>query len=196
MFYIVDNFDSFTFNLVQYIGSQNVAFEVFRNNERTTEEIIAAKPTGIILSPGPCGPNKSGICPDLTLATAKVKLPLMGVCLGHQVIGNAFGANIIQSEKIVHGKTSQIFHSGTGLLANLPSPFLATRYHSLIIDRSSLPDCLMVNGWTQDGLIMSIEHKTLPIYGVQFHPESIASEYGIEIIKKFLDFAKAYQNDP
>ena len=192
MFYIVDNFDSFTFNLVQYIGSLGVDYEVFRNNERSVEEIISSKPEGIFLSPGPSGPEKTGICVDLTKAAAEINLPLMGVCLGHQVIGYSFGGKIKQAKQIVHGKTCQIFHSGSGLMEELPSPFLGTRYHSLVIDRSTMPSCLRINGWSQDGLIMSIEHKTLPIFGVQFHPESIASEHGITILKRFTHLAKEH----
>ncbi len=194
MYYLIDNFDSFTFNLVQYLRALGAELRVVRNNERHPADIIAEAPDGIVMSPGPCGPGKAGICTDLTLAAVQSRTPLLGVCLGHQVIGHALGGKIIPCAQIVHGKTSQIFHSSTGILEGVPSPFLGTRYHSLIVDRQTLPECLEVNGWLDDGTIMSFRHTGLPIYGVQFHPESIASEHGMKILKRFLNLSGSRPN--
>ena len=188
MYVLIDNFDSFTFNLVQYLGVLGAEVKVYRNNEITSEEVVVQNPKGIILSPGPCGPDKTGVCISLAKSAADAKIPLLGVCLGHQVIGVAFGGRTIINDEIVHGKMGRIEHDGTGILAGLNSPVMATRYHSLVVERETLPQCLKVNGWLKDGTIMGLRHKNYPIHGVQFHPESIATKEGLNILDNFLKF--------
>ena len=186
MILLIDNYDSFTYNLYHYLiqaGADQVI--VRRNDKITNQEIEELKPNAIVISPGPCSPNEAGICLEL-IKNFKGKIPILGVCLGHQAIGQAFGGNIVKTYP-VHGKTSKIFHQQTGLFKNLPSPFLATRYHSLIIDYNSCPKNFSITGTTEDQIIMAIADDKLKIYGVQFHPESIACEYGLEIIKNFVE---------
>jgi len=189
MILLIDNYDSFTFNLYHFLGDVGARCEVWRNDKLTVEQALAMAPEAIVLSPGPCTPNEAGICLDL-IAAAAGKIPLLGVCLGHQSIGQAFGGDVIRAPEPMHGKVSTITHTGTDILAGLPSPFSATRYHSLIVDRATLPDALVPTAWTDDGIIMAMHHRTLPIFGVQFHPESIASEHGHEILANFLAIAR------
>ncbi|MDO9527472.1 MAG: aminodeoxychorismate/anthranilate synthase component II [Gemmobacter sp.] len=189
MLLLIDNYDSFTFNLVHYLGELGADVTVRRNDALDVQTAMAMNPSAIVLSPGPCDPDQAGICLALTLAAAETRTPLLGVCLGHQTIGQAFGGRVVRAARIVHGKTDQIHHAGLGMFTGLPSPFLATRYHSLVVDRATLPDCLEVTAWTDDGTIMGLRHKTLPIEGVQFHPESIASEHGHAVLRGFLDRA-------
>lgn len=189
MFLLIDNYDSFTYNLVHYLGELGADVKVFRNDALTTEQALAMNPEGIVISPGPCDPDKAGICLDL-IGKAAGRVPLLGVCLGHQAIGQAFGGNVVRAPAPVHGKTAEIHHNGTGLFSGIPSPFRATRYHSLVVDRATLPDCLEATAWTEDGLIMALAHRQMNIHGVQFHPESIASEHGHHLIKNFLDMAR------
>ena len=189
MILLIDNYDSFTFNLYHFLGDVGARCEVWRNDKLTVEQALAMAPEAIVLSPGPCTPNEAGICLDL-IAAAAGKIPLLGVCLGHQSIGQAFGGDVIRAPEPMHGKVSAITHTGTDILAGLPSPFSATRYHSLIVDRATLPDALVPTAWTDDGIIMAMHHRTLPIFGVQFHPESIASEHGHEILANFLAIAR------
>lgn len=186
MLLLIDNYDSFTYNLLHYFAELGAEVEVRRNDALTSAEALALKPKGIVLSPGPCDPDRAGICLSLIEASAKVKMPLLGVCLGHQAIGQAFGGKVIRAPEPVHGKVSQIRHHDKGVFAGLPSPFLATRYHSLIVERKTLPDTLEVTAETKDGLIMGLQHTALPIHGVQFHPESIASEHGHALLKNFI----------
>ncbi|APX25040.1 MAG: type 1 glutamine amidotransferase [Rhodobacteraceae bacterium] len=190
MLLLIDNYDSFTYNLVHYVGELGVETQVWRNDALNVQEAMALKPTGILLSPGPCDPDQAGICLALTEAAAETGVPLFGVCLGHQTIGQAFGGKVVQHAEIVHGKMGLVHHDGTGVFAGLPSPFEATRYHSLVVERDSLPDCLIANAWLEDGTIMGLRHRDLPIHGVQFHPESIASEHGHALIQNFLDTMK------
>ena len=190
MYVLIDNFDSFTFNLVQYLGILGAKVKVYRNNEINAEEVVAMQPAGIILSPGPCGPEKSGVCLSLTRQAARVKIPLLGVCLGHQVIGAAFGGKVVINDEIVHGKIGRIEHDGSGVMAGLQSPLLATRYHSLIVEKATLPDCLKINGWLANGTIMGLHHDHLPIHGVQFHPESIATKEGLHVLANFLQLTR------
>ena len=187
MLLMIDNYDSFTYNLVHYLGELGAEVVVKRNDALNVQEAMALRPSAIMLSPGPKDPSQAGICMALTEAAAETQTPLIGVCLGHQAIGEVFGGNIVRSDDIVHGKMGTMHHDGTGVFSGLPSPFEATRYHSLIVDRDSLPDCLEVNAWLEDGTIMGVRHKTLPIHGVQFHPESIASEHGHKLLQNFLD---------
>ncbi|MCD9147763.1 anthranilate synthase component II [Pseudophaeobacter flagellatus] len=187
MLLLIDNYDSFTYNLVHYLGELGCEMQVHRNDALTVQDAMALKPKGILLSPGPKAPEQAGICLALTQAAAETGTPLLGVCLGHQTIGQAFGGKVVRCHEIVHGKMGQIQHSNTGLFAGLPSPFAATRYHSLVVDRDSLPDCLEITAELEDGTIMGLQHRTLPIHGVQFHPESIASEHGHALLKNFLD---------
>ncbi len=189
MILLIDNYDSFTFNLYHFLGEVGAQCDVWRNDKITVEAALALKPEAIVLSPGPCTPNEAGICLDL-IAAAAGKIPLLGVCLGHQAIGQAFGGQVIRAPKPMHGKVSSITHTGTDILAGLPSPFSATRYHSLIVERDTLPDTLVSTAWTDDGIIMAMHHRTMPIYGVQFHPESIASEHGHQILANFLALAR------
>jgi anthranilate synthase component II len=189
MILVIDNYDSFTFNLVHFLGDVGARCEVWRNDAITVEAALARAPEAIVMSPGPCTPNEAGICLDLVAAAAG-KLPILGVCLGHQAIGQAFGARVVRAPAPMHGKVSRIFHTGPDILAGIASPFSATRYHSLIIDRASLPETLVPTAWTEDGLLMGLRHHGLPIFGVQFHPESIASEAGHQILGNFLAIAR------
>ncbi len=188
MLLLIDNYDSFTYNLVHYIGELGVESIVRRNDHLSAAEALAMGPKAIVLSPGPCTPNEAGICLELITATAG-KVPLLGVCLGHQSIGQAYGGKVIRAPEPMHGKLSTIKHTGKGLFKGLPKTFEVTRYHSLIVERKSLPKCLKVTAETEDGLIMALEHKEHPVYGVQFHPESIASEHGHAILANFLELA-------
>ena len=190
MLLLIDNYDSFTYNLLHYLGSLGADIVVERNDALDVQQAMAMNPGGILLSPGPCDPDRAGICLALTEAAAETGIPLMGVCLGHQTIGQAFGGKVVQAGDIVHGKMGEIHHKGTGLFKGLPSPFAATRYHSLIVDRASLPDCLEVTAELTDGTIMGLQHKQLPIHGVQFHPESIRSEHGHALLQNFIDEMK------
>ncbi len=191
MLLLIDNYDSFTYNLVHYVGELGAEVVVHRNDALDVDAALALNPAGILLSPGPCDPDQAGICLDLTLAAAKAKIPLLGVCLGHQTIGQAFGGRVVRHSEIVHGKMGQMHHEGQGVFAGLPSPFEATRYHSLVVERDSLPDCLEVTAHLEDGTIMGLRHRELPIEGVQFHPESIASQHGHALLKNFLNMMKA-----
>ena len=188
MILVVDNYDSFTYNLVHYLAELGAATHVVRNDDLTAEEAWALKPQAVLLSPGPCTPTEAGICLAL-LETAPLDMPILGVCLGHQAMGQAFGGDVIRAKTLMHGKTSPIVHEGKSLFAGLPTPFTATRYHSLAVRRETLPDVLDVTAWTADGEIMGLQHRTRPIHGVQFHPESIATEYGHEMLANFLDLA-------
>ncbi|MEZ0232788.1 MAG: aminodeoxychorismate/anthranilate synthase component II [Methylophilaceae bacterium] len=188
MLLMIDNYDSFTYNLVQYLGELGQDVVVYRNDEIDLAKVAELKPRHIVISPGPCTPNEAGISVPLINEFAG-KIPLLGVCLGHQSIGQAFGGNIIHAKKLMHGKTSQVMHQDVGVFKGLPNPFTATRYHSLVIERETIPDCLEITAWTDDGEIMGVRHKTLPVEGVQFHPESILTEYGHELLDNFL---KAY----
>ena len=190
MLLMIDNYDSFTYNLVHYLGELGAEVVVKRNDALDVQQAMALKPGAILLSPGPCTPDQAGICLALTVAAAETRTPLMGVCLGHQAIGQAFGGKVVRCHEIVHGKMGQIRHTGKGVFAGLPSPFAATRYHSLVVERASLPDVLEVTAELEDGTIMGLQHKSLPIQGVQFHPESIASEHGHKLLQNFLDMAK------
>ena len=189
MLLLIDNYDSFTYNLVHYFGELGADVVVRRNDALDVQAAMALNPAAIVLSPGPCDPDQAGICLALTAAAAETKTPLLGVCLGHQTIGQAFGGKVVRCHEIVHGKMGAMHHHGEGLFRGLPSPFLATRYHSLIVDRASLPDCLEVTAWLEDGTIMGLKHSSLPIEGVQFHPESIASEHGHQMLRNFLETA-------
>ncbi|MCP4935919.1 MAG: aminodeoxychorismate/anthranilate synthase component II [bacterium] len=185
---LIDNYDSFTYNLVHYLGELGSEVTVYRNDAKTVREILAHKPAALILSPGPCEPDQAGITLDL-IKEAPRDLPILGVCLGHQSIGQAFGGKVVRAPKLMHGKLSHIHHQGEGIFKDLPTPFEATRYHSLIVERDSLPDCLHVTARTSDGLIMAFEHVEHPIHGVQFHPESIASQHGHKMLANFLKLA-------
>lgn len=185
MILVIDNFDSFTYNLVQYLGELGEAVEVRRNNEITLSGIEELAPDRILLSPGPCTPNEAGICLDL-IGHFKERLPILGVCLGHQSIGQAFGGEVVRAERLMHGKTSAIHHDGKQLFAGIESPFTATRYHSLIVRRETLPDCLAISAWTEEGEIMGLRHKEYATCGVQFHPESILTEHGRKLLLNFL----------
>jgi anthranilate synthase component II len=188
MLLMLDNYDSFTYNLVQYLGELGQDVRVFRNDEITVEEVGQLNPRHIVISPGPCTPKEAGISVPLIHEFAG-KIPILGVCLGHQSIGQAFGGRIVHAKQLMHGKTSPVLHKDAGVFRNLPNPFTATRYHSLVIERETCPDCLEITAWTEDGEIMGVRHKTMPIEGVQFHPESILTEYGHELLDNFL---KAY----
>jgi anthranilate synthase component 2 len=188
MLVLIDNYDSFTYNLVHYLGELGATSEVFRNDRISVDEVLRLKPKAIVLSPGPCTPNEAGICLDLIKA-AGATIPLLGVCLGHQAIGQAYGGTVLRAPLPMHGKLSTIRHCDVGLFAGLPERVTVTRYHSLIVERSSLPDCLEVTAETSDGLIMGLQHKTHPVHGVQFHPESIASEGGHDMLANFLRLA-------
>ncbi|GGH40382.1 anthranilate synthase component II [Cribrihabitans marinus] len=186
MLLLIDNYDSFTYNLVHYLGELGAEMVVRRNDSLDVQEAMAMKPAGILLSPGPCDPDRAGICLALTRAAAETRTPLLGVCLGHQVIGQVFGGRVVRCHEIVHGKMGHIRHGGTGLFAGLPSLFEATRYHSLVVERDSLPDSLEITADLEDGTIMALQHRELPIHGVQFHPESIASQHGHALLRNFL----------
>ncbi|MDB2407033.1 aminodeoxychorismate/anthranilate synthase component II [Jannaschia sp.] len=187
MLLLIDNYDSFTWNLVHYVAEQGADVRVVRNDAMDVQAAMALRPTGVLLSPGPCDPDQAGICLPMVQACAETQTPLLGVCLGHQSIGQAFGGRVIRAPDIVHGKLGRMQNDGTGVFAGLPDAFDATRYHSLIVERVTLPDTLQVNAELADGTIMGLRHKTLPIHGVQFHPESIASEHGHALLKNFLD---------
>ena len=189
MLLLIDNYDSFTYNLVHYVGELGANVAVRRNDQVNVQEAMAMNPSAIMLSPGPCTPDDAGICLALVEAAAETKTPLIGVCLGHQSIGQAFGGNVVRCDEIVHGKMGTMHHKGVGLFAGLPSPFQATRYHSLVVDRDTLPDCLEITAELENGTIMGLHHRELPIHGIQFHPESIASEHGHAMLKNFLDIA-------
>ncbi|PFH10531.1 anthranilate synthase component 2 [Collimonas sp. PA-H2] len=185
MLLMIDNYDSFTYNLVQYFGELGEDVRTFRNDEITLDEINALRPDRICLSPGPCSPKEAGICVDLLQQFAG-KLPILGVCLGHQAIGEAFGGKVIRAQQVMHGKTSPINHTGVGVFKDLPNPFTVIRYHSLAIERASIPACLEITAWTEDGEIMGVRHKDYDIEGVQFHPESILSEHGHALLRNFV----------
>ncbi|MDE2149438.1 MAG: aminodeoxychorismate/anthranilate synthase component II [Gammaproteobacteria bacterium] len=191
MILMIDNYDSFTYNLVQYFGELGAEVEVYRNDRITVAEVAARQPRRIVLSPGPCTPNEAGICLEL-IERLEGRVPILGVCLGHQAVGQAFGGRVVRARQVMHGKVSAIHHTGAGVFRNLPSPFTATRYHSLIVERDTLPDCFEITAWTRtDGgggdEIMGLRHKTLPIEGVQFHPESILTEHGHALLRNFLE---------
>ncbi|RZI99866.1 MAG: aminodeoxychorismate/anthranilate synthase component II [Brevundimonas sp.] len=188
MILVVDNYDSFTYNLVHYLAELGAETRVVRNDDLTAAEAWALKPEAVLLSPGPCTPNEAGICLSI-IDTAPVDMPIFGVCLGHQAMGQAFGGEVIRAKALMHGKTSPIEHAGQSVFRGLPSPFTATRYHSLAVRRETLPDVLEVTAWTADGEIMGLAHKSRPIHGVQFHPESIATEHGHDLLANFLDLA-------
>jgi anthranilate synthase component 2 len=191
MIVLIDNYDSFTFNLVHYLGGLGADVVVYRNDALTADDVIAAKPDAIVLSPGPCTPDEAGICLDL-IARASDRIPTLGVCLGHQAIGQAFGGEVVRAPSPVHGKTCDILHDGGSVFRGINGSFKATRYHSLVVKRETMPDALQVTAESDDKLIMGLSHKSLPIHGVQFHPESIASEHGHLILKNFLDLAAAW----
>lgn len=186
MILVVDNYDSFTYNLVHYLLELGAAVDVVRNDALTVGEALAKRPQAVLLSPGPKTPDDAGICLDLIRAAAETRLPLFGVCLGHQAIGQVFGGRVVRAQAVMHGKTSAVSHDGTGVFAGLPSPFEATRYHSLVVHPADLPDALIVNATAADGTIMGLRHKSLPIHGVQFHPESIATQHGHALLANFL----------
>jgi anthranilate synthase component 2 len=186
MLLMIDNYDSFTYNLVQYLGELGEDVRVYRNDEITLEQVGALMPERIVISPGPCTPNEAGISVPLVRQFAG-RIPILGVCLGHQSIGQALGGRIVHAKTLMHGKTSLIHHSGAGVFRGLPEPFEATRYHSLVIERESLPDCLEITAWTDDGEIMGVRHKTQALEGVQFHPESILTQHGHQLLKNFLE---------
>ena len=188
MILVVDNYDSFTYNLVHYLAELGAPTHVIRNDDLSADEALALSPDAVLLSPGPCAPDQAGICLDV-LAKAPDSLPIFGVCLGHQAMGQAFGGKVIRAKALMHGKTSPIRHEGKSVFRGLPDPFTATRYHSLAVERESLPDVLEVTAWTADGEIMGLAHRTRPIHGVQFHPESIATERGHDLLANFLDIA-------
>ena len=188
MILVVDNYDSFTYNLVHYLAELGAPTHVVRNDDLSVDEAWSLNPQAVLLSPGPCAPDQAGICLPL-IERAPIDMPILGVCLGHQSIGQAFGGDVVRAKTLMHGKTSPILHDGRSLFAGLPSPFTATRYHSLAVRRETLPDCLEVTAWTEDGEIMGLQHRSRPIHGVQFHPESIATEHGHAMLANFLDIA-------
>ena len=190
MILVIDNYDSFTYNLVHYLAELGAETQVYRNDALTVQDALAMAPQAILLSPGPCAPDQAGICLPL-LRAAPEDMPVLGVCLGHQAIGQAYGGDVIRAKTLMHGKTSLIHHNNTGIFKDLPNPFTATRYHSLAVRKETLPAELMVTAWTEDGEIMGVQHKTRPIHGVQFHPESIATEGGHQLLANFLELAGA-----
>lgn len=185
MYLLIDNYDSFTYNLFHFLGELGAEVEVRRNDQITADEALDMHPQGIVLSPGPCDPDRAGICLEL-VEKAAGKVPLLGVCLGHQSVGQAFGGKVVRGPVPMHGKLSEVRHEGEGVFADLPSPLTATRYHSLVVERESLPDCLELTAETEDGVVMGLQHRELPVHGVQFHPESIASEHGHALLGNFL----------
>jgi len=191
--YLIDNYDSFTFNLVHYFGELGAEVDVRRNDKVTSDAVVDADPDAIVLSPGPCTPKEAGICLDL-IAKAGSTIPILGVCLGHQAIGDAFGGKVVRASTQVHGKLSEIRHNGSGVFRGINAPFKATRYHSLVVERSSMPGDLKVTAETDDGVVMGLAHTKLPVHGVQFHPESIASEHGHLMLRNFLDIAAAWND--
>jgi anthranilate synthase component 2 len=190
MLLLIDNYDSFTYNLVHYVGELGAEIAVWRNDALDVQQAMGLGAEGIILSPGPRDPAQAGICLPLARAVGEAQMPLLGVCLGHQTIGEAFGGKVVRCHEIVHGKMGHIHHDGRGIFAGIDGPFEATRYHSLVVDRESLPDCLEVSAWLEDGTIMGLRHRELPIHGVQFHPESIRSQHGHRMLQNFLDIMK------
>lgn len=190
MLLLIDNYDSFTYNLVHYLGTLGARMEICRNDTLSVADAMAKRPSGIVLSPGPCDPAQAGICLDLTRAAADAGIPLLGVCLGHQTLGEAFGGKVVRARDIVHGKMGVMHHTNKGLFKGLPNPFSATRYHSLIVERESLPECLEITSELDDGTIMGLQHRDLPLHGVQFHPESIRSEHGHALLENFLKEVK------
>jgi anthranilate synthase component 2 len=195
MIVLIDNYDSFTFNLVHYLGGLGADVVVHRNDKISPAEVMALEPDGIVLSPGPCTPTEAGICLDL-IAKASSSVPILGVCLGHQAIGQAFGGKVVRAPLPVHGKLSEISHSNSGVFHGINGPFKATRYHSLVVERATMPAALIPNAQTDDGLVMGLMHENLPIHGVQFHPESIASEHGHLMLKNFLELAAKWNSHP
>jgi len=188
MILVIDNYDSFTYNLVHYLAELGAETQVWRNDALSVQDALALNPKAILLSPGPCAPDQAGICLPL-LRAAPEDMPVLGVCLGHQSIGQAYGGDVIRAKTLMHGKTSQIHHNNAGIFKDLPNPFTATRYHSLAIKRETLPADLEITAWTDDGEIMGVQHKTRPIHGVQFHPESIATQGGHQLLANFLNLA-------
>jgi anthranilate synthase component 2 len=186
---LIDNYDSFTYNLVHFLGELGATARVYRNDKISVDEVMAEKPSAIVLSPGPCDPDRAGICLDL-IKRAGPEVPILGVCLGHQAIGQVYGGRIVRAPTLMHGKLSKVHHTGQGVFEGIAQDFSATRYHSLIIDRASLPEELEITATTNDGLIMGVRHKSYPVHGVQFHPESIASEHGHQLLANFLDLAR------
>ena len=189
MLLVIDNYDSFTYNLVQYLGELGQQVRVVRNNEVSVDDVVRMCPEAIVISPGPCTPNEAGISLEVISRLAG-KIPILGVCLGHQAIGQAFGGKVIRAKEVVHGKTSRVFHDDKGIFSGLPNPFEATRYHSLVVERSSLPDCLEITAKTWDEEIMGLRHKSLPVEGVQFHPESFLTKVGKDLLRNFLRLAR------
>jgi anthranilate synthase component 2 len=189
MITLIDNYDSFTYNLVHYLGDLGVACRVYRNDKISVEELLAEEPSAIVLSPGPCTPNEAGICLEL-IEKNDGRVPLLGVCLGLQAIGQAYGGKVIRAPRLMHGKVSTIYNSGEGIFQGLPSEFSATRYHSLIVEEKTMPRCLRITASTSDGLVMAVQHQSQPVFGVQFHPESIASDYGHALLANFLRMAR------
>ncbi len=190
MITLIDNYDSFTYNLVQFLGELGADIKVYRNNVVTVDEVFSENPEGIVLSPGPCDPDRAGICLDVVKRAAATNMPVFGVCLGHQTIGQVFGGKVIRADQLMHGKTSPISHNGAGIFKGIPNDFIATRYHSLTVDPTTIPNTLEVTASTSDGVIMGLSHKDLPMHGVQFHPESIASEHGHAILQNFLNLTQ------
>jgi anthranilate synthase component II len=189
MLTLIDNYDSFTYNLVHFLGELGASARVYRNDKISVGDVMAEKPSAIVLSPGPCDPDRAGICLDL-IKRAGPEVPILGVCLGHQAIGQVYGGRIVRAPTLMHGKLSKVHHTGQGVFEGIAQDFSATRYHSLIIDRASLPEELEITATTNDGLIMGVRHKSYPVHGVQFHPESIASEHGHQLLANFLDLAR------
>ncbi len=194
MILLIDNYDSFTFNLVHYLGDLGAVCDVRRNDALSVDDALALEPEAIVLSPGPCSPNEAGICCDL-IAAAAGRVPLFGVCLGHQALGQVFGGEVVRAAVPMHGKVSAVHHDGSDIFDGLPSPFAATRYHSLVVRPDTLPEALVPTAWTADGVLMGLRHRDLPLFGVQFHPESIASQHGHAILASFLAIARG-RNDP
>ncbi|MCK6452090.1 MAG: aminodeoxychorismate/anthranilate synthase component II [Alphaproteobacteria bacterium] len=192
MFLLIDNYDSFTYNLVHFLGELGAETVVRRNDALTAEQAMAMRPQGIVISPGPCDPDRAGICLELVERAAAERMPLLGVCLGHQAIGQAFGGRVVRGPVPMHGKLSKVRHRGSDIFADIPAPFEATRYHSLVVERASMPDELDITAETADGLVMGLAHKELPVFGVQFHPESIASEHGHKLLGNFLALARQF----
>ncbi len=188
MLALIDNYDSFTYNLVHYLGELGAQCRVHRNDKVTVDEVLAEMPQAIVLSPGPCDPDKAGICLEL-ITRAGESTPILGVCLGHQAIGQAYGGRVVRAPQLMHGKLSEVQNGGTGVFAGLPGRFEATRYHSLMVERETLPDCLEITAETAEGVIMGLQHTSHPVHGVQFHPESIASQHGHAVLANFLDLA-------
>jgi len=186
MILVIDNYDSFTYNLVQYFGELGAEMRIFRNDVITVDEIKALQPARICISPGPCTPNEAGISCEL-IRELGATIPILGVCLGHQAIGQVYGGEVVRADRLMHGKTSPIHHAGQSIFAGMPSPFTATRYHSLIVKRATLPECLEITAWTAEGEIMGLQHKHHPVHGVQFHPESILTENGKQLLANFLN---------